>query len=119
MKILLVEDIEILASLFAEMVRFYKPEVQVDVALTGREALKKLKRENYDIVFLDIVLPDMSGIEILEFINTNSPNTKVIIITGTTDRSVMEKINRYHYDEILIKPVSKDAFFKVLEKYVF
>ncbi|HIP93283.1 MAG TPA: response regulator [Desulfurobacteriaceae bacterium] len=118
MKILLIEDIEILANLFAEMIRFYKPEAQIDVALTGKEALEKLKKEKYDVVFLDIILPDISGLEILDFINTNCPDTKVIIITAVTDNNIIKKINEYHYDEILFKPVSRDTFFSVLEKYI-
>ncbi len=118
MKILLVEDIEILANLFAEMIRFHNPAAKVDIALKGKEALEKLKTEHYDIVFLDIILPDISGLEILDFINTNCPNTKVIIITAATDNNIMKKISEYNYDEILLKPVSRDTFFNVLEKYI-
>ncbi len=116
MKVLLVEDIEILANLFAEMIRFHDPSTKVDIALTGKEALEKLKKEKYDVVFLDLILPDISGLEILEYLNHNHPDTKVIIITAASDSSIMSKVNEYNYDELLIKPVSRDAFFNVLEK---
>ncbi len=118
MKVLIIEDVEILAKLWKEMIRFFNPSINVDIALTGKEAVQKLKNNHYDIVFLDIILPDISGFEILEFLNHNYKSTKIIIITASSDTSTLCKINNYNYDKILIKPVSRDAFLNVLKKFI-
>lgn len=53
----------------------------IDEALDGEEALEKIKEKNPDILLLDVSLPKISGLDIIERIHNISPKTKVIIIT--------------------------------------
>jgi len=56
----------------------------VDVASTGREGLEMWAGdERYDLVLLDLILPDMNGIEVLEHIRREDNETTVVILTGT------------------------------------
>ncbi len=80
-KILLVEDEEALSETVAAAMREYGHKV--DVALTGRDALSRLKtREPYDAIVLDLRLPDMNGLEIVEYIKTNRPSLGLIVASG-------------------------------------
>ena len=54
----------------------------VETASTGSEALDKLRSQDYDLVFLDIKLPEVSGTEVLRKIRSEGNNTPVIIITA-------------------------------------
>ena len=49
---------------------------------SGAEALEELRRKTYDVVFLDIHLPDVNGLELLQEIDGVSSNTKIIIMSG-------------------------------------
>lgn len=64
--------------------------------------------DNYDVALLDISMPGMDGIELLEVIKAKSPTTECIMVTAVNDVSVaVECMKRGAYD-YLIKPISKD-----------
>lgn len=80
----------------------------VESAVNGEDALDKLKEEEYDLVLLDMKLPGMSGMEVLRWINFNSNNTAVIMITafGTIESAVEAmKMGAFDY---LRKPFSTE-----------
>lgn len=54
----------------------------VDTALTGEEGLKDMEERNYDVIFTDIKMPGMDGLEVAERIKARYPGTPVIVITG-------------------------------------
>lgn len=77
---------------------------EVDVASCAREALEKVAKERYDLVLLDIRLPDMNGIQVLSRIKEINSSIEVIMITGypemeTAQQSV--KLGAYDY---IVKP---------------
>ncbi len=100
--ILIVEDEEKVAT-------FIKKGLQTqnfiaDIAGTGRDALNLLNENIYDLVILDIGLPDMSGIEICKIIRET--NSKIPILMLTALGSVSDKLSGFEVgtDDYLIKP---------------
>ncbi len=65
-------------------------EVQIEAAVNGEEALAKLGQQPFDLVFLDLKMPGMGGMEVLRRIRSNWPQVRVVIITahGTIDTAV-------------------------------
>jgi len=61
---------------------FRLPGYTVDLASTGEEALAKAREKFYNVVILDIRLPDLDGVEVLKGIKESSPDTEVVIITA-------------------------------------
>ena len=60
---------------------------EVETALSGQEALEKLKKKRYNLVLSDIKMPGMNGIELLDKVKTEYPDTIVIIaVVLSTDR---------------------------------
>ncbi|HXN09552.1 MAG TPA: response regulator, partial [Candidatus Acidoferrales bacterium] len=80
-RILIVEDDETLCETVAAALRDHGHKV--DVSMTGRDALARLKtREPYDAIVLDLRLPDMNGLEIVEHIKINRPSLGLIVASG-------------------------------------
>ena len=80
-KILLVEDEEALCETVAAALRDYGHTV--DTSLNGRDALTRLRsREPYDAIVLDLRLPDMNGLEIVEYLKSSRPSLGLIVASG-------------------------------------
>lgn len=92
----------------------------VDMAETGEQCLEMVERSNYDIIFLDVVLPGADGYEVCKKIKKNfaAKNTPVVMLTSKSSsfdrvRGAMAGCNSY-----LTKPVDYEKFHKVLEQYL-
>ncbi|MBI4640353.1 MAG: response regulator [Candidatus Tectomicrobia bacterium] len=92
----------------------------VVIARNGEEGIEKLREESYDLVITDIMMPEVDGFGIIDYINNYAPETLVIVITGyaSTD-SAIEALRRGAYD-YLPKPFDihllKIAVSKALDK---
>lgn len=101
MKVLIIEDNFELADIYRKILN--NSLISSDVALTGEEGITKLKINEYDIVLLDLKLPDKFGLDIIEYI---SDETGVIVITAENEEDlIVEGLNR-GADDYLIKPVN-------------
>ncbi|MEM0007592.1 MAG: response regulator [Candidatus Bathyarchaeia archaeon] len=88
----------------------------VDVANTGAEAIGKSKEKAYNVALLDIVLPDMTGTELLKKLHETTPKMIKIMVTGYPNlQNAVEALN-YNADAYLIKPVNYEKLLKVIEK---
>ncbi len=87
-RILIIEDEPQLARLLQLELQF--EEFEPEIAHTGLEGLKKYKEGTYDLVLLDIMLPEMNGLEVLEQIRSSAPHVPVILLTAKDD--VKEKV---------------------------
>ncbi len=82
-KILFVEDDPFISEIYTK--KFETSGFEVVPALTGRDALKKAHDAAYDIVMLDMVIPELSGMEVLKELRTNKeydPNLKVVVFSN-------------------------------------
>jgi DNA-binding NtrC family response regulator len=113
--ILIVEDNADLCQTLAEV--FRKTGHKVHTALSGTEAHKILKTELIDLVLLDLRLPDMSGIKVLEFVKEVDPDIFVIMITAVANdpRPAVEAMKAGAYD-YLTKPFELDEVKLVVAK---
>ena len=73
-----------------------------------RVALKEIRKKIYYVVLLDIVMPEMNGLDVLGEIEENYPGTKVIIMTGYADKEVAIKALRMGACDFLEKPIAMD-----------
>ena len=89
---------------------------RVEVAATGQEGLAKLREDGFALVLLDVMIPDVSGINLLEPILAHDPDVVCIIITGfATVELAVQAIKRGAYD-FISKPFSADALLLAVEK---
>ena len=102
MRILYVEDEKFLAEAVIHMLK--KEKINVDYAADGEEGLELALKPNYDAVVLDIMLPKMSGLEILQIIRKRGVKTPVIMLSALSE--VEDKVRGLEYgaDDYLAKP---------------
>ncbi|MBI5682624.1 MAG: response regulator [Deltaproteobacteria bacterium] len=120
-KILIVDDD---AELMANLSDILKEEgYYVDEAASGKMAIEKAAYEGFDIVLLDLMMPKMSGIDVLKELRRISPNTRIIMITAfATVENAVDAIKKGASDYIS-KPFKIDEFLitirRVLEEAKF
>ncbi|RLB88625.1 MAG: hybrid sensor histidine kinase/response regulator, partial [Deltaproteobacteria bacterium] len=89
---------------------------KVDACRTGREGLQALKGDEYDLVLLDMKLPDLDGIEILRSLKGRYSGAYVIVITGySTVENAVEAMKLGAFD-YLSKPFSDDELVLAVDR---
>jgi len=96
--------------------RFLKNIALVKTVSTAEEALEALKEQHFDLCFLDVNLPGMTGLDAMKIINELSPNTKVAIMTGNLLNKAMKKqVDDYAYT-FIEKPFALSDIEGVVER---
>ena len=88
----------------------------VERKMDGASGLKALQSNSYDIILLDMMLPDMEGMEILETIKQKTPQAGVTIITGYSTVANALKSMKLGAADYLPKPFSEDELLASIEK---
>ena len=111
MRILIVEDEYNLADVIASKLR--RENYIVDIQTNGLDGLDAALSEMYDLILLDVMLPDMNGFDILKEIRHNNIDTKVIMATAKTelndklngfDRGADDYVTKpYHIEEVIAR----------------
>ena len=112
MKILIVDDEVHVATMLAESVQLQGHEVIV--AGGGEEGLALLEQHRPDAVFLDIVMPRLSGLEVLRQIRERVKALPVIIITGHASPAQIEEAKRLGATDCIQKPFVLNQLQKAL-----
>jgi len=90
--------------------------LEVAVAETGYDGLKKIEAEHFDVILLDLMLPGMRGLDFLTYVKGKHPDTLVIVITGyATLEHAVEAMKKGAYD-FISKPFSPQDLRGVIGK---
>jgi excisionase family DNA binding protein len=82
---------------------------------TGKEALAALKKQKFDFVFLDLVLPDITGDQIYKEAKAIDPELPIVIITGYPDSAMLDNILKFGPVTVLKKPLQVDQLSQTLK----
>jgi DNA-binding NtrC family response regulator len=112
-RLLIVDDLDGIAVSIQNALKGYN--CVFDVAYTGEIASSYMRTHKYDLVFLDISLPGMSGIEVLKEIKAESPETPVVMMTGYFDGELIDQATQLGIVSLMRKPTDfTPAFIKEL-----
>ena len=107
-KVLFIDDDEQILSIVEQFITRWGYDVTT--ASDGRDAVEAVQNKHYNVVFTDLIMPDMGGMEILKQVKELSPETEVIIVSGYgTIESAIEAMKLGSYD-FLQKPINFDRF---------
>ncbi|MGM9571309.1 MAG: response regulator [bacterium] len=101
-KLLIIDDEESLCKLLQSSLE--AEGFDVDIAITAKDALKKVKKGDYDLVLLDLLIPEMNGVEIFKEINKFNEDLPVVMMTAYPDDGLVESAIREGIQFILRKP---------------
>jgi DNA-binding NtrC family response regulator len=115
MKILIVDDEEISLSSVSRLLR-WRGIRDVEVCDNGKDAIRKIRETEFDIVLLDLLMPDVDGLQVLESAKPYRPHTEFVILTAVDDIPTTVKAIRLGAYDYLVKPVDNDLLFLAIER---
>jgi two-component system chemotaxis response regulator CheY len=116
-RVLIVDDSSIICKLLSNYLTKLNFEI-IGIASSGKEALALFDEKSPSFVTLDLSMPDMTGFEVLEAILNKDKDTKVVMISGITDKANGLKALKAGASSFIIKPFTfekiKDRFEKII-----
>lgn len=120
LQILLAEDAE--ANIELARIRLTKQGHQVTVARNGQAALEVYQQRKFDVILMDVQMPEMSGIEATERIRaleaTTGQHVPIIALTGGVTEEEMERDFKSGMDAVIAKPIDFGKLFRMIDKLV-
>lgn len=111
LNILVVDDEEKVCALFSEILK----EHEVTKARSGEEAIERVKKKSFDIVFLDVVMPGMNGLEVFKTIKEINPHSSIIMMSGFAVEDKMREAMRLGAVNSLTKPFDIDEILTIAQ----
>ncbi len=111
--ILVVDDNKDFADVFCDILKVN--DYTAESCYGGTQAIEKIKRSDFDVVFLDIRMPKMDGIETLREIMKIRPKTTVIMMTGHSVDELVHKALEEKASDIIYKPFEINKVLSLLQ----
>jgi DNA-binding NtrC family response regulator len=90
----------------------------VDLAATGRDAIKRTEETAYNVALIDIRLPDLEGVELLKLMKDTVPRTRKIMVTGYPSmQNAITALNK-NADGYMIKPVDIEKLLNTVKEQI-
>lgn len=115
-KVLVADDEELICAHIKRKIEKINPRFQVvGTAFDGQELLKMVSQHHPDVVFTDILMPVLGGLEVAQRISERYPHIKTIIVSGYNDFSYAQKAIQSRVSSYLLKPVKTDELAELLQ----
>ncbi|WP_112180534.1 MULTISPECIES: response regulator transcription factor [Paraliobacillus] len=115
-KILLAEDEEVLRMLIVDTIE--DGDFEIDEAADGKEALTKIAENDYDLLILDYMMPQVTGVEVIEEVRKNplKNSVKILMLSAKNQQYEQEKVLAVGADYFMAKPFSPLALLDKVEE---
>jgi len=113
-RILIVDDNEDDAKIFRRILE--ENGFIVSSTLSGKEGLRKIQEGTFELLILDLTLPDLDGFEILQAVRNQAPKPKIIVVSGRAD--MLEMATRAGADLTLDKLVASNVLAMAVRKLI-
>ena len=116
--ILVVDDIKMNLTVITKLLR--KTQIQIDTARSGPEAIAMAKDKEYDIIFIDHLMPDMDGIETLHHMKEqgSAGDPVYIVLTANAISGAREMYLDAGFADYVSKPVEGEKLEKLIKSYL-
>jgi DNA-binding NtrC family response regulator len=113
-RILIVDDEEIVIKSCLRILG--GGDYYVEVAHDGRDALRKIEENPYDVMILDVVMPNMGGLEVLRRVKETHPDMDVIMVTGLPQVDTVVQARKLGARDFISKPFEPDELKLVVQR---
>ena len=103
-KVLLIDDNQSLVDMVKQYFSSHAVIEVSDVAVNGKDGLSLLENRQYDLVLLDLIMPGMDGIKVLEEAIRKGINTKIIVLTSYNSPEIIRKVSGLGIKYFMLKP---------------
>jgi DNA-binding response OmpR family regulator len=103
-RILVTEDDPSIRTLLATILR--RASYEVDTAINGRDAIHKAGKTEYDVIVLDLMMPVMSGVEVLARLAARTPKSRFVVVMSAAPQDVIAKADGANVFAMLQKPAA-------------
>lgn len=114
-KILIVEDNTVNQLVMKKMLK--NTGIEIDIADNGKIGFEKVLQNKYDLVFMDLLMPEMDGYEATREIRNFNKDIPIVALTADVMKGVEAKTKEAGMNNYLTKPVKKDELLKILSLY--
>ena len=111
-KILVIDDSLFQRRVLSDMLK--KNKFTVIEAKDGREGLEKLEKENPDLITLDLLMPDMNGIEVIKKARDISSSTPIIVLSADIQQTVKDECEALGIAGFLNKPAKENQLIEAV-----
>lgn len=118
-RILLVEDDPLLQKLYQDILKDEK--INVDSAVDGETAFAKMKKGGYDLILLDIMIPKMTGIEVMKKLQTDKPdkiNKKIVFLTNMDKGNDIDEVKKMGTEYLIKSNFNPEEFIQKVNSYL-
>ena len=126
MRILAIEDNQADADLLSEYLQDISDNIQLDNTISLEESFSLLQKKSYDLIFLDLRLPDSDGLETVERLtdfldnNINKKDIPIVVLTGINDYGLGKAVMKSNIKEFLVKDeMTKDLLERAIKFYTY
>ncbi len=118
MKILLVDDERDEREGISYLIRKFRYPLEIMQAASGKEALEIIKKQKIDILFTDVKMPVMSGLELARIVRETDKNIKIIIFSAYAEFEYAKQAVEMNALRYLLKPIEIDEFRELMDDVV-
>ncbi len=113
--VLVVDDNEATCTLITALLQ---KEFSVEVAGDGLEAIEKLRTKSYGAIILDLLMPQLDGYGVLDFLKENQPENihRVIVVSAALTRSDSSRVGQYGVCAVISKPFEVEVLLNAVRK---
>lgn len=108
-RILIVDDEPWIREVFSDFCGL-TDALEVELAADGQQAIEMVKKSKFDLVTLDLIMPEISGLDALTEIKRAAPRTPIMIITGNATDKLVHKAGVMGACRVMYKPIQLDDF---------
>jgi CheY-like chemotaxis protein len=116
--VLLVDDHAVNRLVASATIKQGLPNARIDEARNGTEAIEKMKSHRYDVVLMDLIMPDYSGVDVVRIIRTECQppysKVKVVALTANVGQEAVKACQEVGIDEMLSKPFDREMLIRTI-----
>ena len=120
MRVLIVEDNPIERLALEKLFRLSYPAEfsSIGLASDGRSAQLQLEKSLFDLVMLDVNLPDVNGVDFIDTVNELRPDARVVMVTAYSDYEYLRQSIRKNVFDYILKPYSMATFRECIDRFI-